>query len=145
MIFKGMKKLRRQIVAGLTLAIALGAPAVKAEEGQDNTGLQQVSAESVQAGALPELPARHKWTLGSEIDALPFAMNGYYGSGFMGRNGWKLRYVVARSTTPAFMVTDGFKDKRTDAYALLADRFVGARRQTLEGFWIGGGGELPLG
>ena len=81
------------------------------------------------------------WKLGSELDVLPYAMGGYYGSGFMGRDGWKFRYVIARSPNPSFLVTNGFKDKRTDAYALLADRFIGAGRRNLEGFWIGGGGE----
>jgi hypothetical protein len=82
-----------------------------------------------------------KWSYGGEIDALPFLMRGYYGSGFVARDGWKLRVVAARSTMPSFMISDGFRDKRADAYALLADRFVGARRQKLEGAWIGGGGE----
>jgi hypothetical protein len=79
--------------------------------------------------------------MGSEVDALPYAMKGYYGSGFLGLDGWKLRGVVARSTTPSFLVTDGFKQKRTDAYALLGDRFIGPKRQQLEGLWLGGGVE----
>ena len=47
----------------------------------------------------------------------------------------------ARSTTPSFLVTDGFTDKRTDAVAVLSDRFFGRRGRNLEGFWIGGGAE----
>jgi len=92
------------------------------------------------AGA-QEKVCRNGWKLGGEVDVLPYAMKGYYGSGFIGRDGWKFRPVVARSTTPSFMVTDGFKEKRTDAYALLADRFLGAKQKDLQGFWVGGGAE----
>ncbi len=81
------------------------------------------------------------WTFGSEMDVLPYATKGYYGSAFAGWRGWRLRAVAARSTMPSFLVTNGFEGKRTDAYALLVDRFFGARRERLEGFWIGGGGE----
>ena len=111
-----------QGVAACVLALALGWPA------------------SSLAGA-QEKANTDGWKLGSEVDVLPYAMKGYYGSGFMGRDGWKYRYVVARSTTPSFMVSDGFKEKRTDAYALLTDRFLGAKRQQLQGFWVGGGAE----
>lgn len=82
-----------------------------------------------------------RWKLGSELDVVPYATGGYYGSGFMGRSGWKFRYVVARTEVPSFLVTDGFRDKRTDAYALLTDRFVGPKRTSLQGLWIGGGAE----
>lgn len=82
------------------------------------------------------------WKVGSEIDALPYVMNGYYASAFVGRDAWRFRGVAARSQAPSFLVTDGFEKKRTDAYALLVDRFVGQKRNRLEGFWIGGGAEL---
>jgi len=81
------------------------------------------------------------WQFGSEVDVVPFATGGYYGSGFVGHEGWRTRAVVARTNIPSFMVSDGYKDKRTDAYALLADRFIGARRLQLDGLWVGGGAE----
>lgn len=82
------------------------------------------------------------WKFGSEIDVLPYVMNGYYASAFVARDAWRFRGVAARSNAPSFLVTDGFEKKRTDAYALLVDRFVGRKRNRLEGFWIGGGAEL---
>jgi hypothetical protein len=81
------------------------------------------------------------WKLGTEVDVLPYAMGGYYGSAFLGHDGWRFRGVAARSDTPSFLVTNGFEKKRTDAYALLADRFFGSKRTQLKGFWVGGGGE----
>ena len=81
------------------------------------------------------------WKFGSEIDVLPYATGGFYGSVFAGRSNWRFRGVAARSTTPSFLVTDGFTDKRTDAVALLFDRFFGSKGRSLEGFWIGGGAE----
>lgn len=82
------------------------------------------------------------WKFGSEVDVLPYAMGGYYASAFVGHDGWRLRGVAARSNTPSFLVSSGFEKKQTDAYALLADRFLGAKRTQLTGFWAGGGGEF---
>src|SRR6266496_723402 len=82
------------------------------------------------------------WKFGTEIDVLPYVMNGYYASAFVARDAWRFRGVAARSDTPSFLVTDGFEKKRTDAYALLVDRFIGHNRNRLQGLWIGGGAEL---
>jgi hypothetical protein len=79
--------------------------------------------------------------VGAELDVLPFATGGYYGSVFVG-DAWRLRAVAARSAIPSFLVTSSFEKKRTDAYALLADRFIGSRRAKMEGLWVGGGGEF---
>jgi hypothetical protein len=88
-----------------------------------------------------DIPTKRTWSLGSEIDVIPYATGGFYGSGFWGRDGWKFRSIVARTNIPSFLVSEGYKDKRTDAYALISDRFFGARRSKLEGLWIGGGAE----
>ena len=137
MNFNGMKQKPAQMIAVLSLALMLGAPACYAADGPAQSGAEQATREQT----MQQQTAGSKWAFGGEIDALPFVMNGYYGSGFVGRDGWKFRAVAARSTLPSFMVTDGFRDKRSDAYALLADRFIGSKRQKLEGLWVGGGGE----
>src|SRR5262245_36500495 len=121
MKFEGILKNTVQMLAA---AVALG------------LGLPHCYAAEVPAEAGSKV-----WTRGVELDALPFATKGYYGSVFAGHDGWRFRTVAARSTVPDFLVTSGFRGKRTDAYAVLADRFFGARRRSLEGFWIGGGGE----
>jgi hypothetical protein len=118
MKFTGINSTAKRILAGAALAATLGLPACYAADAADSV-----------------------WKFGSEIDVLPYATKGYYGSAFTGRDGWRFRGVAARSTTPSFLVTDGFKEKRTDAYALLVDRFFGSERLELKGFWIGGGGE----
>ena len=82
------------------------------------------------------------WRFGTEIDLLPYIMNGYYASAFTAYDGWRFRGVIARSDAPSFLVSSGFEKKRTDAYALLVDRFIGKRKNRLEGFWAGGGVEL---
>jgi hypothetical protein len=99
----------------------------------------QVSSQAVKGD---EFAASPSWKFGSEIDVLPYVMNGYYASGFVARDAWRFRGVAARSQAPSFLVTDGFEKKRTDAYALLVDRFVGRKRNSLQGLWIGGGAEL---
>ena len=82
------------------------------------------------------------WKFGTEVDVLPYIMGGYYASAFVGHDAWRFRGVAARSAAPSFLVTSGFEKKRTDAYALLADRFLGSERAQLKGFWVGGGGEF---
>jgi hypothetical protein len=122
MSFDKIQSKTTQILAGAAMALVLVLPTCYAADVRNDAG----------SGT---------WKVGTEIDALPYATGGYYGSAFVGHNGWRYRGVAARATVPSFMVTDGFKDKRTDAYAVLVDRFFGAKRQKLEGFWIGGGGE----
>ena len=122
MHFDSIKKTITWVLAGAAVMLVFGAPACRAAD----------QAEGRNSCA---------WKFGTEIDALPYATKGYYGSAVAGHNGWRYRVVAARNGTPSFMVTDGFRDKRTDAYAALADRFFGAKRQGLEGFWIGGGVE----
>ena len=90
---------------------------------------------------MPEPTSPGAWRFGTEVDVLPYAMKGYYASAFAGRDATRLRMVIARSDMPSFMVKDGFKDKRSEAYALLVDRFFGARRKEMQGMWVGGGGE----
>ena len=79
--------------------------------------------------------------IGTEFDVLPYATGGAYGSLILGRGAWRVRGVVSRVNVPEAFVADGFSDQRTDAIALLADRFIGRRRDEGRGFWVGGGVE----
>lgn len=101
-----------------------------------------LSGQTAAVSNSAETAVSPSWKLGTEVDVLPYVMNGYYASAFVGRDGWRFRGVAARSQAPSFLVTTGFKKKRTDAYALLVDRFMGQKRNRLEGLWIGGGAEL---
>ncbi|MDP9051484.1 MAG: hypothetical protein M3O31_12325 [Acidobacteriota bacterium] len=98
-----------------------------------------VGAEFTATQPAAETP--HAWHFGTELDVLPYATRGYYGSFVVMHQGWRYRGVAARSTLPSFMVSDGFNNKRTDAYALLADRFFGPHREQSRGMWVGGGAE----
>jgi len=77
-------------------------------------------------------------TVGVEIDALPYILSGYYGSVWVGRDQWRARAVVSRSTLPSFVVQDGFEDHRIDVVAALVDHFF---KPDFRGFWVGGGAE----
>jgi hypothetical protein len=119
---KRLRVVASRIVSGAAIALALVLPTSYAADRLEKAGPRA-------------------WKFGSEIDALPYAMNGYYGSVFAGRSNWRFRGVAARSSTPSFMVTNGFRDKRTEAAAFLVDRFFGRGGRNLEGLWIGGGAE----
>lgn len=88
-----------------------------------------------------EGPNLRTWKIGSEIDLLPYALKGYYGSLVAGQNYWRVRAIATRAPEPSFLVTSGFKEKRSDAYALIGDYFLGSKKEQQEGFWAGGGAE----
>ena len=77
-------------------------------------------------------------TVGFELDVLPYATGGYYGSAWVGRDRIRLRPVVASTTLPGFLVEDGFREAKVDAYALIVDYFF---REGFRGFWVGAGAE----
>lgn len=104
-----------------------------------STGLCMTGARAAEPGTTGMPTA---WTFAAEADILPYATGGYYGSFIAGHQAWRVRAVAARANVPGFMLKEGFADKRTDAYAILADRFVGPKRVQHEGFWIGGGAEI---
>jgi hypothetical protein len=89
----------------------------------------------------PQKAAPSHWKFGSEADALPYLLKGYYGSAFAGRDEWRVRAIASRSTMPSFLVASGFTEKRSDAYALIGDLFYGSKRKMQEGLWAGGGAE----
>jgi hypothetical protein len=99
-------------------------------------------AQTAAISGSAETTVSPSWKFGTEIDVLPYVMDGYYVSAFVARDAWRFRGVAARSNAPSFLVTEGFEKKRTDAYALLVDRFIGPKKHRLEGVWIGGGAEL---
>src|SRR5574337_608638 len=44
-----------------------------------------------------EVAVSPSWEFGTEIDVLPYVMNGYYASAFVARDAWRFRGVAARS------------------------------------------------
>jgi len=75
-------------------------------------------------------------TIGFEIDALPYATGGYYGSVWVGHNHFRYRGVVAKVETPGFFVKDGFTNNEIQAYAVVVDYFF---KSDFKGWWTGGG------
>lgn len=76
--------------------------------------------------------------VGAELDLLPYASGGYYLSGWIGREHFRLRPVVAKTTLPSFVVQDGFKNADLEVAALIVDYFP---RADFRGWWIGAGVE----
>ncbi|MGE0160798.1 MAG: hypothetical protein AB7T31_15450 [Gemmatimonadales bacterium] len=75
-------------------------------------------------------------TVGFELDALPFASGGYYGSLWLGADHLRLRGVVTRMTLPDFLVDDSFDESEMDVYALIVDYMP---RPGFSGPWLGAG------
>lgn len=98
-----------------------------------------VSLCAAAAGAAGRTPPY--FTVGTELDVLPFATGGYYASLWAGYDGWRVRPVVARAYTPSFVVDPAFDDARVDALALIVDWFPLEGGDHFRGLWVGVGGE----
>lgn len=76
--------------------------------------------------------------LGFELDVLPFATGGYYGSVWKGLGNFRIRYINTEVNIPDFMLKDGFKDSKSNANAFILDYFF---NENYEGLWFGIGYE----
>jgi hypothetical protein len=77
-----------------------------------------------------------KWNFGLELDALPYATGGYFGAGWVGKNKWRVRVLLADVNKPDFTTKDGFTNHHIKAYAVILDRFL---KDNWKGWCIGGG------
>ncbi len=73
---------------------------------------------------------------GAELDVLPYATGGYYGSVWVGKGHIRVRPVISQVSIPSFYVKKGFTDNKLTAYAFLADYFL---KDNFEGLWVGTG------
>ncbi|MDP4204468.1 MAG: hypothetical protein Q8859_00530 [Bacteroidota bacterium] len=76
--------------------------------------------------------------IGTELDILPYATGGYYGSVWIGKGHFRVRPVVSFVNVPSFVIKEGYKENKLMAYAFLADYFF---KNDFKGFWIGTGFE----
>ncbi len=78
------------------------------------------------------------FTVGFEIDALPYLTGGYYGSVWLGLKKQKLRLrpIIAKANLPSFLLQENFNRNTLRVYAFVADYFF---RPDFKGFWIAPG------
>jgi hypothetical protein len=93
---------------------------------------------SASAASASDGEARRKTAFGTELDFLPFILQGFYGSLWAGYSHLKFRAVVAGAVTPGFFIDDKFKDNRLLVVAGIADYYF---QSGFKGWWIGAGGE----
>ena len=77
-------------------------------------------------------------TWATEMDLLPIATGGWYTSLAAGRGAWRVRAVAAEVHVPDAFAPRGWVSSRTQAQALLVDRFI---RPGFTGPWVGAGFE----
>ena len=97
--------------------------------------LLQVSRTALQAQKTIQ---KSKFTIGSELDLLPYVSNGYYASAWFGLANQKVRIrpVFAKSELPDFMLDEEFNRNTIKVYAAIVDYFFHAN---YKGAWIGSG------
>lgn len=78
----------------------------------------------------------NKLNFGLELDVLPYATGGYFGAGWIGKNKWRTRALLADVNKPEFTTKDGFTNHHVKAYVVLLDRFL---KDNWKGWWIGAG------
>jgi len=76
------------------------------------------------------------WSLGIELDALPYLTGGYFVAGWVGKDQLRLRALTANVNKPDWSTAEGFTKHHVQAYALVADYFL---KSDWRGWWIGAG------
>lgn len=83
--------------------------------------------------------SKSQFTLGTELDALPFITGGYYFSVIGGYNQFRLRAMISQVNLPSFTYDNSlFSKSSLHVYALVLDYFFAPDAR---GLWIGGGFE----
>lgn len=74
--------------------------------------------------------------MSAEVDLLPVATGGWYGSLAAGKARWRMRAVASEVHVPAAFTPTGWKEEHLQAEALLVDHFF---RSGFTGPWMGTG------
>jgi hypothetical protein len=89
-----------------------------------------ISASAEQAGTV------RSWTLGTEVDLVPFLCDGYYISAIAGKGRVRGRVVRTELTTPSFFTDDAFEDNDLSVTAAIVDLYF---KDGFSGWWVGPG------
>lgn len=79
-----------------------------------------------------------RWMIGTELDLVPYAFDGYYLSAVAGYGKWRTRFVRTNITTPGFATQSGFEDNELNVNAYIVDYYF---KDGFKGWWIGPGYE----
>lgn len=77
-----------------------------------------------------------EWQAGVELDILPFALGGYFGASWIGKDRFRLRVLTANVHKPDITTDRAFTHHHIYAYALVADYFL---KPVWKGWWVGTG------
>ncbi len=77
--------------------------------------------------------------VGIETNILPFFYNGYHGSLWVGKNGYRARLVAAKADYPKNTVPDGFRKMTLSFYEIEFDIFFGDKKTEFLGWWLATG------
>jgi hypothetical protein len=72
---------------------------------------------------------------GVETEIMTWINSGYHGSLWLGKNGMRVRFVVASATFPEYLNPEGFKNPTSDFYEIEFDYFFGKKRREFRGLW----------
>lgn len=99
---------------------------------------QAQDSTQVESSETPTKKFGEDWTLGTELDVLPYATGGYYVSLWYGEDHLRYRGVYAKSNIPSFVITEGFKNHELWVAAFIVDYFF---KENFEGWWVAAGYE----
>lgn len=96
----------------------------------------QLEMNETNSGSAKKDQTTNKLNFGLELDVLPYATGGYFGAGWIGKNKWRARALLADVNKPDFTTKEGFTNHHIKANAVLLDCFL---KDNWKGWWIGGG------
>jgi len=91
---------------------------------------------SIDSNIYAQQDSAKRFTIGAELDVLPYATGGYFAALWVGKNKTRIRLLTASVNKPDWSINNNFRNHHINAYALVIDRFLKA---DLNGWWISGG------
>jgi hypothetical protein len=122
-----MKKLVSALLVLLSVGLFGQEDSVKTQD-KIETGINRI----------PPAQKTRDWTIGTELDVLPYASGGYYVSLFYGKEQLRYRGVFDHSRVPQFATKEGFTNHEVWAAAFIVDYFF---KPNYEGWWVAAGYE----
>jgi len=80
--------------------------------------------------------SKEKLSFGVESEIMTWLNQGYHGSFWIGKKGFRARFVVAKATYPDNFNPEGFTNLTSEFYEIEFDYFFGKKRNKFRGLWV---------
>lgn len=74
--------------------------------------------------------------IGLESEIMTWINGGYHGSVWIGKNGHRARFVIAKATYPDYLNPEGFTNLTSTFFEIETDHFFGKKKTEFRGLWF---------